>query len=275
MNEIGLQPETVQPWFAAQVAQGYTRVSVTPEQVATWSDLLCDALRRCYISDQRLQERVQATQVPPVEIVAAKLPDPGSVMSGDFGEIIAYLYLASRDFPTVATGPKRWRLKQDRTKPAPGADVIQFVLPQWPQATTNDRVICAEVKAKATAGPFEPIARAIEGSKKDRTSRLSRSLVWLRERALNEDIGNVTLPQLERFINATEFPSYARSFHAVAVICSGLVESELQTLVPAEIPDGCALVVISIPELRNTYTTLYEAVLQSPALDAAAPEVIA
>ena len=107
------------------------------------------------------------------------------------------------------------------------------------------------------------------------TSRLSRTLVWLRERALLEDIGGVTLQQLDRFINATEFPPYAREFYAIAVICFNLVEQELTKLVSGDIPANCALVVISIPNLLNTYTTVYEAVQESVVVNAAAPEAIA
>jgi hypothetical protein len=171
LNELGLQIGAVLPWFVVDPEQQYTRVSVPTEYVATWGDLLRDAFRRCYISDELLAERTQATQSTPAEILAAKLPDAGSVMSGDFGEIIGYIYLASRGQSTIPSGPKRWRLKQDRTKAAPGSDVVQFTLPQWPQASAEDRVFCAEVKAKATASTFSPIAMAIEGSQKDSTSR--------------------------------------------------------------------------------------------------------
>ena len=271
MQELGLQVATVTPWFTVEPQQHYTRVTVSAEQVANWADLLSDAVRRCYISDEKLAERAEATHSTPAEILASKLPDPGSVMSGDFGEIVGYIYLASRE-QEVASGPKRWRLKQDRLKAAPYSDVVQFVLPQWPQATDHDRVICAEVKAKATAGNFSPIVRAIEGSQKDSTSRLARTLIWLRERARGEDIGTITLEKLDRFINATEHPQYARSFHAIAVVCTGLVEDELTTI-PAEMPEGCALVVIWIPNLRDTYTAVYEATQQSVAAIAQVPEV--
>lgn len=263
MNELGLQLGTVLPWFIVTPQQQYTRVSVTPAQVATWAVVLRDAFRRAYISDQLLTERAAATQSTRATILAAKLPAAGAVMSGDFGEIVGYIYLASRAQGAIPIGPKRWRLKQDRTKPAPGSDVVQFILPEWPGASTADRLVCAEVKAKATASTFRPMAKAIEGSQLDSTSRLTRTLVWLRERALLDDIGAVTSAQLGRFINATEFPAYAREFHAIAVICTSLVEIELATHVPANIPANCALVVISVPDLRNTYTTVYQAVRES------------
>lgn len=269
MNELGLEVGGVMSWFAVGPQQGYTRVAVSAAHAASWHGLLSDAVRRCYISDERLEAAATAANSTRSEVLASLLPDPGSVMSGDFGEIVGYLYLASRQ--TGAIGPKKWRLKQDRTKAAPHSDIVQFLLPQWPEASAQDRLICGETKAKATAGNFAPIPAAITGSQKDRTSRLSRTLVWLRERALLQDIGAVTMAQLDRFINATEFPQCAREFHAIAVICSDLVDAELANLVPNTIPPGCALAVISVPNLQNTYTTVFEAVHES--VDAV-PEVL-
>lgn len=265
MIELGLQPAVAAPWFVTQSQQGFTRINVAADVAATWGLVLRDAFRRAYISDEKLQTSAHATQHTRAAVLAAKLPDAGAVMSGDFGEIVGFIYLASRDPRQSTIGPKRWRLKQDRTKPAPGSDVVQFILPRWPNASDQDRLVCAEVKAKATPGTFNPIAAAIEGSQLDSTSRLTRTLVWLRERALTDDIGAVSIAQLDRFINATEFPAYAREFHAVAVICTNLVEDEIATLVPANIPVGCAIVIISVPQLRDTYTSVYEGVHASVA----------
>ena len=265
MEELGLQQNVVLPWFATQQGQQYTLVSVSPAVVATWRAVLCHAFRRAYISDQLLDQRAEITQSPRAVILAAKLPDAGSVMSGDFGEIVAYLYLGVQTQGGVPIGPKRWRLKQDRTKSAPFTDVVQFILPQWPVASNADCVVCAEVKAKATASTFRPIENAIAGSQLDSTSRLSRTFVWLRERSLlGDDIGAISLPQLQRFIDATEFPPYARRFHAIAVICTSLLANEL-AFVPTTIPQNCALVILSIPNLRETYTTVYQAVQDSVA----------
>jgi hypothetical protein len=41
------------------------------------------------------------------------------------------------------------------------------------------------------------------------------------------------------------------------------VQEELEALETESIPAGCALVVISVPNLQQTYTTIYEAVLHS------------
>lgn len=270
MLELGLPQVDAAQWFVTQPQQGFTRVSVEAHIAATWGLILRDAFRRAYISDQKLDNSAQTTQQSRALVLASKLPDAGSVMSGDFGEILGYIYLASRNPEQPMIGPKRWRLKQDRTKAAPGSDVVQFILPAWPNASDQDRVVCAEVKAKATPGAFDPIAKAIEGSQLDSTSRLTRTLVWLRERALTDDIGAVAIAQLDRFINASEFPAYAREFHAIAVICTNLVENEIATLVPANIPSNCAVVIISVPQLRDTYTAVYQGVRDSVVEDATA-----
>jgi hypothetical protein len=263
VDELGLQIGAVQPWFVVEQTQHYTRVAVPPEHALAWDDLLTDAVRRCYIADDQLAARAAESNTTQGEILAATLPDAGPVMSGDFGEIIGYIYLATREHDVPSVGPKKWRLKQDRTKPAPHSDVIQFVMPNWPQASVDDRLICGEVKAKATAGAFRPIDSAIVGCAKDMTSRLSRTLVWLRERSITHGLGSVTTEQLNRFINATEYPPYTRQFHAIAVVCTNLVQEELEALETESIPAGCALVVISVPNLQQTYTTIYEAVLHS------------
>ena len=101
MNDLGLEIDTVVPWFAVEPQAGYTRVAVAAEYTTTWDDILCDAVRRCYISDEQLAERAHMANTTPAEIVAALLPDPGSIMSGDFGEIVGYIYLASREVATA------------------------------------------------------------------------------------------------------------------------------------------------------------------------------
>ena len=110
----------------------YVLIEVSEDHVRIWVDALKILLRRCYITDALLEKRAAQLGISKAEILAAKLPDPGATMAGDFGEILVYLYQAAKEYPQVAVGPKKWRLKQDRTKPAPHSDVVQFVLPSWP-----------------------------------------------------------------------------------------------------------------------------------------------
>jgi hypothetical protein len=88
-------------------------------------------------------------------------------------------------------------------------------------------ILCAEVKTKSTNGASSPIEEAIVDCAKDRTSRLSKTLVWLRDRAMGKSLGDVQIAQLNRFINAIEYPAAIKRFRAVAVVCSSLIEGEL------------------------------------------------
>jgi hypothetical protein len=196
------------------------------------------------------------------DILAAVLPDAGSTMAGDFGEILVFFYQCAKVLPHVAIGPKKWRLKQDRTKPAPYSDVIHFVVPRWPTPTDEDMILCSEVKTKATAGTSNPITSAIADSEKDRISRLAKTLVWLKERALLADLGNVKIEHLDRFINATDYPAAKKVFRAVAVICASLVEAELINVPPTSSSDY-TMVIISVPRLKETYTAVFDAVRAS------------
>jgi hypothetical protein len=274
MDDLGFDILRTLAWFPHSKEAPYVLVRVSDEHAKAWADALGVAVRRCYVSDSVVEERAKATGVSKAEIIAARLPDAGSTMAGDFGEILVYFYQAAKEHPGAAFGPKKWRLKQDRTKPAPHSDVVQFVLPSWPTPSDKDLLLCSEVKTKSTNGSSSPITSAIEDSAKDRTSRLARTLVWLRERALLEPLGDIQLVHLDRFINATEHPPATKRFRAVAVICSSLVDGELVDA-PTEVSSDYTVVVIAVPDLRKTYTAVFEAARTSaPAVTAPAPSKV-
>ena len=92
-------------------------------QIEALKDYLVRELPDCYITRQKLRASVKKTKLEPSIILANKLPDSGSVMSGDFGEIITLFFLSSEC--TVKAVPfKKWRYKQDRRKAAPHSDVV-------------------------------------------------------------------------------------------------------------------------------------------------------
>lgn len=267
MDDLGLDIAQVLTWFPHTQDAPYVLVRVNDEHSQAWADALGIPVRRCYITDSLLEQRAANLNVAKAVVLDAKLPDPGSTMAGDFGEIIVYLYQAAREHPRVAVGPKKWRLKQDRTKPAPHSDVIHFVLPSWPTPSDDDILLCSEVKTKCTNGASTPIKSAIEDSTKDSTSRLARTLVWLKERALAEDLGDISIAHLERFINATDYPPATKQFRAIAVVCASLLDLELGDA-PATPPTHCSVVVISVPDLRGTYMAVFDAAHRSALLAA-------
>lgn len=269
MDDLGLEARVVAQWFAEEDNDAYRLVQVSQEDAEEIRASLPEALRRCYISDTRLEERATDQELPRAAIVQAVLPDRGSIMAGDFGEVLSFIYQAASALPETALGPKKWRLKDDRRSSAPHTDVVHFILPDWPQPSEDDVVRCAEVKTKSTDGTFSPIHDAVEGAEKDRTGRLAKTLAWLHERVrLGHDLGCVERYHIERFIDAIDHPPVSKEFFAIAVICSSLVGGEMDDA-PAEAPEHCTLVIMSVPALREMYSEIYASVSQPDDADAA------
>ena len=259
MRELGIDTAILPQWFAVEQQSPYVLVRVSNEHAAVWADVLGEPVRRCYIDDALLDARAAATGRPKLELVAAKLPDRGSTMAGDFGEILVFLYHAAVEQGVELIGPMKWRLKQDRRKPAPYSDVVHFVLPHWPESSTDDRILCSEVKTKSTNGDSTPISAAIADCEKDRTSRLAKTLVWLKERALHEDLGSTTIAHLERFTKATDHPLAQKQFRAVVLISANLLDDELAEAPDEETTDH-TVVVIAVPDLKQRYEEVFDAV---------------
>lgn len=270
MHELDIDIKQVLAWFPQEKETPYILVRVTPDHANDWKNTLRDAVRRCYLTDDFLCQRIQLLETElqgtpefrQAQIINSKLPDPGSTMAGDFGEILIYLYLSAKAHPKTVFGPKKWRLKQDRTKPAPGSDVIQFILPKWPIPSEHDELLCAEVKLKSTNGDSSPIKSAIDGCAKDRTSRLLKTLLWLRARAIGESLGTIQITHLNRFINAIDYPPAKKHFHAIAVIGSEFLDAELLT-VPAKASSKYTLVVVAVPDLHTVYNSVFKAAKRS------------
>ncbi|VVP12418.1 hypothetical protein PS900_03413 [Pseudomonas fluorescens] len=258
MDDLDFDFGTAVPWFPHEQEQPYVLVRMTAQQVALLQSTMAEPLRRCYITDSALHSAAARHGLTLSDIIGSKLPDAGSTMAGDFGEVLGYFYQSAKEYPVDAIGPKKWRLKQDRTKPAPKSDVIHFIMPQRPAASTADQVLCAEVKVKSTSASSDPIGSAITDCAKDRTSRLASTLVWLRERAMTEDLGDVDIPLLNRFINAVDHPPASLRYRAVAVICESFLTAELSNA-PATASDEYTLVVISVPNLHTTYNAAFAA----------------
>jgi hypothetical protein len=113
MDDLGFDIRRVLPWFPHEQETPFVLVRVTDADANAWADALGVAVRRCYITDAVLEDRAAKTGAAKSALVAAKLPDPGSTMAGDFGEILVYFYQAAKEHPLEALGAKKWRLKHD------------------------------------------------------------------------------------------------------------------------------------------------------------------
>ncbi|RNM12225.1 DUF1837 domain-containing protein [Nocardioides pocheonensis] len=265
MKELGLDLAEVRSFFIETLNDPYVVVMILDDKTAAWSELLGVPARRCYIADATLQAIVDDKKLPFETVVEAVLPDKGSVMAGDYGEIVGAIYLASTITGDVLE-PKMWRLKSRRTRASEGSDIVQFQLPQWPVPSDQDVVLCAEVKTKSTNGSSTPVADAIADSRKDRESRLAKTLLWLKERAILGHLGTVQLDHIERFVKATDHPQATYEFRAVVVLSSELVDAELAGVTVPHLGE-CTLVVISVPDLKANYEKLFEVLLEKSGVD--------
>ncbi|MDO8955214.1 MAG: SAVED domain-containing protein [Gammaproteobacteria bacterium] len=217
---------------------------------------LTKQLPDCYITKPKLKQSLEKTGLPLTDILKNKFPNHGSVMSGDFGEIVSFFFLMS-EINSGAVGVKKWRYKQDRLKPAPHSDIIIFYKEHNDKASISDFIMCAETKQKSTHSSFDPIQCAIEGAEKDRVARLARTLAWLREKAIDEETQS-NIKFLERFTHENLDVEYIKTFKAIAIIDRHLLDAEItRTLKIPERNDDFEIIVLGISDLKNLYETVF------------------
>lgn len=226
-------------------------------QAQLLEDFLVEQLPWCYTTKTHTKKRVEATGLSVCEIVAKKLPDPGSVMSGDFGEVLTLFFLSSERTEN-AKPIKKWRYKENRLKAASGSDVILLYREYTNKPSKNDFVICAEAKQKATkSNTFFPIEKSIEGFELDKTGRLARTLVWLKEKAIDQESAS-WIQLIERFTSEHLSVEYKKHFKAVAIVDRSLLDDELtrQLKLPQQ-DENFEVIVLGIDKLKSLYETVY------------------
>lgn len=244
-------------FFKRRVHNQYIIFDLDDDKATEFLSSLPSHFRTCYIDDKQLLEKIRSGGNAE-EILRHLIPDTGSVMAGDFGEILSFYLLQGKYPPKKLNGPKKWRWKTDRNKPSPKTDVVLFYIASK-KSSPDDLLVIGESKVKATDSSRDPIADAIDGTKQDHVSRLAATLVWMRERAIVQvEKGEVN--KLNRFIFSSE-PSngpYKKWFHAIAIIDRSFLENLIANnhTVPA-LQDEAKIVVIAIPNLKTKYETVF------------------
>ena len=211
----------------------------------------------CYISEGGLVEQMSKTGLSAPDILKNKLPDTGAVMAGDFGEVLTLFYLGS-ERPEIIQKVMKWRFKQDRTKAAPHSDVVILHRSDLQKASTNDFVICAEAKLKSTKSTFSPIEKSIEGYNLDKTGRLARTLVWLKEKEI--EYGDAkSVAYITRFSDDLLDTAFNKYYRAVVIIDREYIDEELDKLLdlPAQ-SDEFEIIVLGISDLKALYEKSFE-----------------
>lgn len=255
-QNIPLDPEVIAPWFSDhQKPSGAIEVRahiLDDDKLSYLEDFFSRAIPDCYISQADLEERVNATGLSASEILQNKIPDTGSVMAGDFGEILTLFYLGSERSESVRK-LRKWRFKQDRRKAAPHSDVIILYRERTDRPTNNDFVICAESKVKSTNSDSRPIEKSIEGYESDKTGRLARTLVWLKEKAIDHE-NPEAIAYIKRFTDDHLNTAFKKNYKAVAIIDRSFLDEEITralTLPPQN--EEFEVIVIGINSLKDLY----------------------
>ena len=259
MTEIvsNCEDEDISDWFEEHILpDGAIDASVyivPKDKRQLVADYLVSKIPDCYISQQTINTQMQRTGLSKTEVIQNKLPDAGNVMSGDFGEILTLFFLGSYEEEQLKKIQK-WRFKQDRLKAAPHSDVILLNCSDPTAPSENDYVICAEAKAKATpSNSYHPLEKAIEGYKSDKTGRLARTMAWLREKAIEGDIG-ADIAYINRFTLGATSTTFLKMHKAIAIVDFNFLNEEL--VKQLEIPpqnDEFELLAIGISDLKALY----------------------
>jgi len=223
-------------------------------------EFMAKEIPSCYISKENLNIRTNVTGYSASQIIKNKIPNPGSVMAGDFGEILTLFYLDG-ELEEEVLKVKKWRFKQDRNKAAPHSDVILLYKAEKDKPSAKDFVVCAEAKMKSTKNSStSPIEASITDSDKDKTGRLARTLSWLKEKEIDHgDEDSISF--MNRFTREHLDVSFSKKFRAVAIIDRKFLDEELLKELPTAIPvqdDTFEVVVLAIKDLKDLYGASFE-----------------
>jgi len=235
---------------------------IKEEELDDFINKLTDGFRNCYIFDSELKKQAKTLNKTQSEFLENYiLPDIGNVKSGDFGEMLSYHVIIEkyREKGILLSGPKKWRWK-DRNKPAPHSDVILFHISDSKKPSSDDLLITAESKMKATNSKSHRVQDAIDGAIKDKLSRMVKTLIWLNERyARNGQIKSKN--NLARFMDPSTYGTYQKIHKAIAIIDSEFEKEDIDKYISNE--ECIVVIVFSIKKLLEGYEKTFDNIINS------------
>lgn len=241
----------------------YQIYSLKEEYLDDFLNKLPVEFRRCYITDKKLDDLSKKNGESKDDILRKYfLPDVGNIMSGDFGEILSYFMVIDKYNKEgfVVKGPRKWRWKMARNKPAPYSDAVLFHFHKEGKSSKKDKMISIEAKMKATPSKRHRIQDAIDGAKEDKNSRAVKTLNWLYEKYGRIGMRNAQ-QKIQRFRKPSKFGTYEKTYKAIAIIEKSLLPDELRKKVVSD--DGIRILVISTNNLKDIYQKTFNNIISS------------
>jgi hypothetical protein len=226
-------------------------------------DAIKEEARKYYISDRDLAEKSEKNGISKKEFLEQYiLPSIGKIKSGDFGEIFSCFSVrecyAQKGFILVC--PRKFIWKMDRDKAMPFTDVVGFYREDITKASSNDFIVSVESKMKATNSSANRIQEAIDGAQKDRTTRLAKTLIWLKQKYARD--GNAEMHKFtKRYCDPVYQGTYNKIYEAFTIIDNKFEATEIEKSVDNN--DGITIIVISMDNLKNIYETNLKKIAES------------
>lgn len=234
--------------------------------------------REAYISEEKLSHIVSRFPTTRKDAISRRLPRKGSVMSGDFGEILAF-YLACQIWsPTVNVLPMKWRFKDSKKDSSKYTDIVLFELHDVKKPSVDDAMYTYEVKTCSEGlgdGVYKihkrpsyknykdgrsecTILEAVFDANKDAVERAAETIPYLLTRCEDEDLYELH-EQIYRF-RIAEKTTYKKEYNAVAVVDTKTLAKQMSRM-PKDLlamhPNVKKVYCVPMNNLKSVYESVY------------------
>lgn len=250
-------------FFSYLEKDGFHRYKLNISDTEYFLNSIKEEVRKCYISDSNLAEKSEKIGISKKEFLEQYiLPSVGKIKSGDFGEILSCFFVkehyAKNGFILVCPRKLIWKI--DRNKAMPFTDVVEFYRENIRGASSNDFVVSIESKMKSTNSSANKIQEAIDGAQKDKTTRLVKTLIWLKERYARD--GNDQMVKfIERYSDPVAKGTFRKVYKAFVILDNKFEVSEIEKTIDNN--DGIIIIIIVMDNLKDIYESNLKRIMES------------
>lgn len=189
------------------------RLNLNADSTAGLTQAQAEALVRCYAGPEKLIQLSAESGHRPDELFADMLPTKAHLKSGDFGEILTWRDLQTRD-PQPRFPLYRWWLRATRNDTVRGVDLLGYALrPDSP--SPDDLLVLCEVKTRAKTKNKKVARLAYDGVMKDYATRLTNQLLFQSKLLLQQGADDTDRHAFTRFWSRGVTPYRRRLVAAV------------------------------------------------------------
>jgi hypothetical protein len=250
-------------FFSYIEKNGFQMYKLNISDTECFLNSITEEFRKCYILDKDLAEKSVKEGISKKEFLEQYiLPSVGKIKSGDFGEILSCFFVKEhynqKDFILVCPRKLIWKI--DRDKAMPFTDAVGFYREDTARTSGKDFVVSVESKMKATRSSVNKIQEAIDGAQKDKTTRLAKTLVWLKQKYARE--GNTQMSKfIERYSDPVALGTFSKIYKAFVILDSKFEPSEIRQSMNNN--EGIIMIVVVMNNLKDIYENNLKKIMES------------